>query len=531
MLVCSQLVSHLVAAMKIRAHFAIYRALAALIALFILAPAQGADRAALATAAASITNDELKTYIDVLADDTLEGRETGSRGGRAASNYIFKAFERLGAAPAGDGGTYFQSFNAASRNVVAIVEGSDPRLKDQAIVIGAHYDHVGYGTARNSYGPTGYIHNGADDNASGVAGLLEVLDAVKHLPTPPRRSIVFACWDAEEGGLHGSRQWVSKPTVPLSQVVLDINIDMIGRMKNGRLEILGSRTAPGLRRLVSEANGEGPTTILFDWKLKPDSDHWPFYERRVPFLFFHTGLHGDYHRPSDDAHLINHEGLAATTRVIFQLVMQVADADSVPAFRDASRNESTSSPAALEQPISTQPPRFGLPFRIEPGSPPRFFVTALNSGSPAERSGIKPGDQLLEFNGHPINDESQLRLELLAAHGETTFLVKRPGNDTPLLLKVIPAGDPIRVGVTWRLDDGEPGTAIVNQVIYGSAAQTAGLKVGDRIYSVAHRPFKTQDEFVALLTHATSPLEMLVERDGRLHSAVLQLLEEPPPAE
>ncbi|MBW8883333.1 MAG: M28 family peptidase [Planctomycetia bacterium] len=467
---------------------AVHISLAALMSLLTIASSQAADRAALATAAASITKDELKTYVDVLADDTLEGRETGSRGGRAAANYLFKAFEKLGAAPAGDGGTYFQSFNAASRNVVAIVEGSDARLKDQAIVIGAHYDHVGYGNARNSYGPTGYIHNGADDNASGVAGLLEVLDAVKTLPTPPRRSI-------------------------------------------GHLEILGSRTAPGLRRLVSEANGEGPTTILFDWKLKPDSDHWPFYEHRVPFLFFHTGLHGDYHRPSDDAHLINHDGLAAATRIIFQLAMQVADSESVPVFRDAARNESASSPASLEQPNTFQPPRFGLPFRIEPGEPAKFIVTALNPGSPAEKSGIKPGDRLLEFQGQPIDDEAELRLHLLAAHGETTFLVKRPGNETPLFFKVTPSGDPIRVGITWRLDDGEPGTVIVNQVIYGSAAHAAGLKVGDRVYSVGRRPFRTQDEFVSLLTTAASPLEMLVERDGRLHTAVLKLLEESPAAE
>jgi hypothetical protein len=513
------------------AQLALHLVFTALTTQLTSSPTQSADRAAVTTAAASITKDELKNYIDVLADDTLEGRETGSRGGRAASNYLLKAFEKLGAAPAGDNGTYFQSFNAASRNVLAIVEGSDPRLKDQAVVIGAHYDHVGYGTSRNSFGPLGYIHNGADDNASGVAGLLEVLDAVKHLPSPPRRSILFACWDAEEGGLFGSRHWVSKPTVPLSQVVLDINMDMIGRMKNGHLEILGSRTAPGLRRLVSEANGEDPTNILFDWKLKPDSDHWPFYERRVPFLFFHTGLHGDYHRPSDDAHLINHDGLAATTRIVFQLVMQVADADTAPAFRDAARNEAASSPAALEQPATPQPPRFGLPFRVDPGQPAQFIVTALNPSSAADKSGLKPGDRLLEFQGHPIEDEGQFRLQLLAAHGETTFLVKRPGNETPLFFKVTPTGDPIRVGITWRLDDGEPGTVIVNQVIYGSAAQAAGIKVGDRVYSVARRGFKSQDEFVALLTHASSPLEMILERDGRIHTAVLQLLEEPPPAE
>src|SRR3954470_8499779 len=149
---------------------------AGLLAWLAAPVAQAVDRNALALAAASITKEELKGYVDVLADDTFEGRETGSRGGRAAANYVFKALERNGASPAGEGGTYFQAFNAASRNVLGIVEGSDPQLKQQVIVIGAHYDHVGYGRSNNSFGPLGYIHNGADDNASGVAGMLEVLD-------------------------------------------------------------------------------------------------------------------------------------------------------------------------------------------------------------------------------------------------------------------------------------------------------------------------------------------------------------------
>jgi hypothetical protein len=490
-----------------------------------------ADSSALAAAAASITREELKTHVDVLSDDTFEGRETGSRGGRAAGNYVLKALERHGALPAGDGGTYFQSFNGASRNILGLVAGSDPRLKDQTIVIGAHYDHVGYGRSSNSYGPLGYIHNGADDNASGVAGLLEVLDAVKRLPTPPRRSLLFACWDSEEGGLHGSRNWISRPTVPLSRVAFAINMDMIGRMKNGRLEIYGARTAPGLRRLVSEANGEGPTTIFFDWKLKADSDHWPFYERRIPFLMFHTGLHGDYHRPSDDAHLINHQGLTTATKLIFATAMQLADDDRSLSFRDASRQESAVGASSLEQPIGQSPPRYGMPFRVEPGDELKVVLTALVPGSPAERSGLKAGDRLLEFQGERIKDESRLRLQLLAAHGETTFLVERPGVATPMLFKVTPTGEPVRVGIKWRLDDGEPGTAIVTQVIYGSPAHAAGLKLADRVYSAGRRPFQSQQEFAALLTAAASPLDLLIERDGRLHTATLTLVEEPPAAE
>jgi hypothetical protein len=414
---------------------------------------------------------------------------------------------------------------------LGLVEGGDPRLKEQYIVIGAHYDHVGYGTARNSYGPTGYIHNGADDNASGVAGLLEVLDAVKRLPQAPRRSILFAFWDSEEGGLHGSRHWVSRPTVPLARVVLDINLDMIGRMKNNRLELLGSRTAPGLRRMVSEANGAGSTTVDFDWKIKPDSDHWPFYERRIPYLMFHTGLHSDYHRPSDDAHLVNQEGLAVIARMVFEFAVRLADEEQAPVFREAARTESGSSPASLEQPISTQPPRFGLPFRVDAGEEPKFIVTALTAGLPAEKSGIRAGDRLLEFQGERIRDDARFRLQMLAAAGETTLLVQRPGTETPLLFKVTPVGDPIRVGIAWRLDDGEPGTAVVTQVIYGSAAQAAGVKLADRVYKIGGRPFKTQDELIQLLTTATAPLEIVLERDGRLRTAMLNLLEEPPAAE
>src|SRR5262245_44029632 len=212
-----------------------------------------ADRVAAKAAVASITKDELKTYVDVLADDTFEGRETGSRGGRAAGNYVLKAFEKLGLKPAGEEGTYLQSFGSASRNILGLVEGSDPQLKNQFIVIGAHYDHVGYGRANNSYGPWGYIHNGADDNASGVAGLLEIADALKRLQEPPRRSILLACWDGEEAGLLGSRHWISRPTVALVRVAAALNLDMIGRMQNGKLEVLGSRTASGLRRLVGGA--------------------------------------------------------------------------------------------------------------------------------------------------------------------------------------------------------------------------------------------------------------------------------------
>ena len=473
----------------------------------------------------SITKDELKGHVDVLADDTFEGREAGSRGGRAAGNYLHKAFETLELKSAGDGGTYFQSFGAASRNVLGLVAGSDPQLKDEVIVVGAHYDHVGYGRSNNSYGPWGYIHNGADDNASGVAGLLEIAAALKLLPQPPRRSILLACWDGEEAGLLGSRHWVGRPTVPLARVVASINMDMIGRMQNGRVEVLGTRTASGWRRLVSEANLEGAAAIDFSWTLKADSDHWPFYERQIPVLMFHTGLHGDYHRPSDDTHKINHDGLTSVSRLALQTVLSAADADQPPRFRDAVRREPALAQSWLEQPITPQPPRYGIPFKVEATEPLKIVLTGLTPGSPAETSGLQVGDQFLEFQGRPIDSEQRFRLEMLAAKGETTFLVKRPGRDTPLLIKLTPRGEPIRVGLSWRFDEAEPGMVLVTQLITGSPAQLAGLKLRDRIYAVCGRAFGNEAEFTGLLTTLKSPMELLVEREGKLQTLTLELLE------
>lgn len=484
-------------------------------------PARGADHSNLDAAVNSITVEELKQHVDFLADDTLEGREAGSRGGRAAGNYLYRAFETQQLTPAGDSGSYFQSFGR-SRNILGLLNGSDPALAQQVVVVAAHYDHVGYGRATNSYGPLGYIHNGADDNASGVAGVLEVIDAIKKMP-PRRRTILFALWDGEEQGLLGSRHWVNAPTVPLSRIVFDINIDMIGRLRNGTLDVIGSRTAFGLRRLASEANVDAVPKLRFDWKLKADSDHWPFYERRIPFVMLHTGLHEDYHRPSDDAHRINPDGLAQIARLALRLVLDAANADDKPLFRDPLRRESSLTAYALEQPAAAPAPRFGIPFRIEAGDEPRFVLTGVSPGSPAEKAGLRAGDRLLEFQGQPIRDEHRFRLELLAARGSTTFLVERAGGAKETV-SMTPAGESIRVGLITRGDEAEPGTVIVAHVVYGSAASLAGVKVGDRIYSLSGRTFNTEDEFTKLLTTLPGPLELRLERSGKIQTVSVELL-------
>ncbi|MFM9198168.1 MAG: M20/M25/M40 family metallo-hydrolase, partial [Planctomycetia bacterium] len=292
----------------------------------------------MAAARASIQAADAKRHVCALADDALEGREGGSRGGRAAGSYIVSHLEKLGLEPAGDNGSWYQQFGGM-RNILAIARGSDPAVATELIVVGAHYDHVGYGNSGNSYGPFGFVHNGADDNASGVAGLIEMAEAMQHLPARPRRPILFAFWDGEEKGLLGSYHFVRvRPALvaPLS-IVFAVNMDMIGRLRGERLEVYGARTSEGLRAAVFRSNnrpGAAPLELAFDWAIEEDSDHYPFIAAKIPTVMFHTGLHDQYHRPSDDTHLVNVPGMEPVARLVFDAVVSLADDPGpLPAFR------------------------------------------------------------------------------------------------------------------------------------------------------------------------------------------------------
>ncbi len=195
----------------------------------------------------SITEDELKTHIEFLASDSLEGREAGAQGGQAAGTYIRGLLQKYGVKPGLKEDGYFQEFDGGFRNIIGILPGNDPELKNEYIVIGAHYDHVGYGKPSNSRGGVGQIHNGADDNASGTAALLEIIQAISQHKEVPRRSLMFVFWDAEEMGLLGSKYWVNHPNIPLDQIVIYLNMDMVGRLKEKPLNLFGSRSSLGLR--------------------------------------------------------------------------------------------------------------------------------------------------------------------------------------------------------------------------------------------------------------------------------------------
>lgn len=493
--------------------------------IFILAggSSAGAEQSALLEAVGSIQADQLKRHVDVLADDSFEGREAGSQGGRAAAIYLLKQIEKHGLQGAGDDGGFFQSFGSGYRNILGLLEGSDPKLKDEIVIVCAHYDHVGYGTARNSRGPTGYIHNGADDNASGMAGLLETIEAFSKLSERPRRSILFAFWDGEEKGLIGSKHWIAHPTCPLAQVAIVINLDMIGRLSNERLKVFGTRTGRGLRSFVSRHNGETNLELDFSWVLKANSDHHPFYAKSIPILMLHTGLHSDYHRPSDDAHKVNPEGMQRITRLLFQVVHELADRQERSGFRTASRQETPESRLRLERPLARLPSRFGVRWQRPTEKNGKFTLTFVADGSAADRAGLRVGDRLLRFAGRRVSDQQQFITDVLAAKNPVSVVVQRPGEEKPRELTVRLYGKPVRVGVSWRQDGAEPGTVLLTRVVPGSSAYLAGMKTGDRIYRVANKTFAGSDELLKLFNEAEGTLEVLIERSGRLQTLQLEL--------
>lgn len=506
-------------------------------------------------AIASITHAEVRQHVEVLADDRFEGRDAGSQGGRAAAGLIVEQLKVAELIPAGEQGTFFQTFPPGFRNVLGLIPGTDPALQNELIVCCAHYDHVGYGTKETSRGPLGWIHNGADDNASGVAALLEVLEAFHVAGIRPQRSILFAFWDAEERGLLGSRYWLANRTLPQQRVVAAFNIDMIGRLTEHQLEIHGSRTMPGWRQRVVELNpGPSPLQLRFPWKLEENSDHFPFYQSEVPVVMFHTGLHKDYHTPHDDVEKINTEGLHEVAKLAFALVEHLANAvEPIPSFRPEAKQEQ-------QEPVwltpSPQKPRLGLSWDTVkvtsatpipqdggdtsvsetsvpdpsgrnhgiPANPEwlvRYRVTRVVPASPAAVAGIAVGDELVGVNGAPIEDSFHLR-QIIANAIDTVNLTFRKGDTEPVSQLIRLVGTRVRCGIAWKRDPAEPNTVIVSAVVPGSVAESSGIRPLDRIHRINGQA-PADDDTISRLVQSQEELQIELERMGQLVSVRVPL--------
>jgi hypothetical protein len=405
------------------------------------AAAGAATSSMLAAAMESITADELYEHVEVLADDVYEGRAAGSRGGRAAAQYIVQQLRESPLEPAGDNGRFTQRFNGGWQNILAVHRGDDPELTSELIVVGAHFDHVGYGNRNNSYGPTGRIHNGADDNASGVAVVLEAIEAMSASALSTRRSILFAFWDGEENGLVGSRHWLAQPSLPEHRVKLAFTADMVGRMRDRRLYIFGSRTGFGMRRLLSGPM-DNALSLDFTWELNSNSDHWSFLEKRIPTVMVHTGLHRDYHRPSDDVEKVNREGMREVSRYMLSAAIEAADAEALPEYRNAGRREHVGMQRSMERPLERRSlerwpanrprPRLGIAWREDSAEPGSVIVTQVVEGTPADEAGLAVLDRIYELQERQFRDsaefESNIHAVLNAEEPGFTLLVERRGD-------------------------------------------------------------------------------------------------------
>jgi aminopeptidase YwaD len=304
-----------------------------------------------------------------------------------------------------------------TENVIGILPGSDPTLKDESIVIGAHYDHVGFGHygTRDSH-TSGQIHYGADDNASGTAVLLQLAERLSRAQLKPARTIVFAAFSAEELGLHGSRQYVNSPPLPLSSTKAMVNLDMVGRLRDNRLTIFGTRSAKGLSDIVlEEAQKLGLQVTESDGIGR--SDHRSFYNKKIPALHFFTGSHPDYHRPSDTWEKLNVEGMARVS----QLVQGIAE-------KVANRKEPLSFVSLPSRPPATgsEPQGYGAYL----GSIPEFGASAegvqlagVQDGSPAAFAGLREGDIIIKLAEMKIQNLEDLTAALRS---------KKPGDSVEI---------------------------------------------------------------------------------------------------
>lgn len=249
---------------------------------------------------ADIREADIRAHIGFLASDAMKGRASGSPEARIAAEYLAHQFAWVGAKPAGHDGSYFHDFEKRGepyRNVAALVSGTDPTLAEEYLVIGAHYDHAGVGGPGALGGER--IHNGADDNASGTAGVLELAAWFAAHPTP--RPILFVCFTAEERGLWGSQAFVANPPVPREQIHAMLNLDMIGRSQDDYLFVGGTGTALEFEEFLPALFDATPLSIESSPRGEAPSDNTPFYKAGIPALFFFTGIHEDYHLPGDDA--------------------------------------------------------------------------------------------------------------------------------------------------------------------------------------------------------------------------------------
>lgn len=486
------------------------------------APAEMAANS-FATRLSQIDAADLERHCRFLASDALEGRAAGSRGGQAAAAYLVSELRKLNLSPPPGQKEHRQPFGNQWANVLASLPGRHPQRKDEWILIGAHYDHVGYGTVENSNGPLGRIHNGADDNASGVAMLLELAAFFSRPEQRQDRSVLIAFWDAEEVGLYGSKHWIANPSVSLASLKFALNLDMIGRLRDDRVAVMGWRSAPGFRRRIVEANGDLGLHFEFEPAVTNDSDHYPFYAATRPVLHFDTRKHEDYHRPSDDPEKLNIAGLVRIGHFAARLIDHVVNAAELPGFRREALQEPRQ-PTVDTKARMAPPVRLGVRWNTQRDPQQTFLdVADVTPNTPAARAGLRRGDRLLKFDRWHGGTLAELRSAICIAPAEVDIEWQPAGQSEPRTTRIKLDGKGIRCGITYRSDPALHGCGVITSVMSHSPADRAGIRPGDILMSVADRPIPRFEEFETLLPAENGPCHFEIDREGQSQRITVEL--------
>ena len=294
--------------------------------------------------------------------------------------------------------------NTPARNVIAVSPGRGA-LADEYVVVGAHYDHVGMGGQGSLARGTIAVHNGADDNGSGTVTLLEVARQLAQLPSQNRRTLIFMAFSAEESGLLGSAYYVRNPRWPLEKTVAMINLDMVGRLHDDELTVYGTGTAAEFASQLDRLNQQYGFKMVKVPQGRGASDHASFYEVKIPVYHFFTGLHNDYHRPSDDIDKVNVPGMVRISRLVSDVVREIAEASTRPRVLDIKGSASPRSQIA-----SASRAALGITLEGGPEGAPRIIEARENG--PAASAGLRPGDLLVAINGIAVPTVARLRAEL-----------------------------------------------------------------------------------------------------------------------
>jgi hypothetical protein len=376
----------------------------------------------------------IRADLAFLAADAREGRGVGTSGLEASADYLARAFARIGLTQPGSDG-FFQPFvidstapaaahsglgGKAVRNVVGILPGRGA-LATQAVVVGAHYDHLGRGGAGSQDSDsTGVVHNGADDNASGTTALLETARLLRSRLAGDRRTIIFVAFTAEELGTLGSLHYLRHPVIPAESTAAMINFDMVGRLREGRLLALGAESGVEFRPLLDSLN----RAHGFDLRASGDgwgaSDHQSFYADSIPVVHFFTDMHEQYHRTTDDIETINVDGIARIAAFAADLTAALATRPARPTY------------VAVPRPAVAY--RSGATLGTIPdmsSSPGGVRLTGVRDGGPAATAGIRGGDIIIRIGEDEVKDLYAMT-NALGRHqpGDTVTVTVRRGEQT-----------------------------------------------------------------------------------------------------